>query len=60
MSNKDKWRIEQLENELKANDSSLSDREREYAKQKAETAKSRVEDLESGYYDDDFYGKPNK
>lgn len=58
MSNQDKWKIEQLENELKSKDSSLSDTERKMAKQKAETAKSRYEDLESGWYSDDFYGQP--
>lgn len=58
MSNKDKWRIEQLENEAKANDPTLSDRERKEAQVKAQTAKSRFEDLDSGWYDDDFYGSP--
>lgn len=58
MSNQDKWKIEQLENELKSKDCSLSDTERKMAKQKAETAKSRYEDLKSGWYSDDFYGQP--
>tara|TARA_R110000772_G_scaffold20466_5_gene56992 strand:- start:135379 stop:135555 length:177 start_codon:yes stop_codon:yes gene_type:complete len=56
--NKDKWKIAQLENELRSKDTSLSKREREEAKVKSETAKSRYDDIDSGWYSDDFYGTP--